>query len=799
MIRRTLTLALFVALCLALFGASAAWAEGGEPVSYIDADGSTKTATATPMMGDETVLPGGWYVARGTLSYDQTIRFTGDAHLILADGASMTVNGGTYSALYAADRHSLTLYGQVGQNGRLIAVSDNNHAIAAEGAVTINGGDIEATSGGTGNFAIMSSTSGLTVNGGSVTAHGGQGKGIYAAQDLAVHGGTVRADGRRGIESFDGVITIDGGVVIADGAAYGIYANYKDIILGLTAPGDSVTASKYYVDTGSGKTVTVRDDQTLLDPSTGAAYTGDITAKLADISGATLVPLHTVSLAGNIKHGTVTADRTAVAGNAVGDDRTVTLIVMPDEGYMLDTLSVVYRDSEGEDHPINPVQDGTDETRYTFTMPGGNVTVTATISREPVQISYIDADGSTKIATAIPLMGDETELPGRWYVAWGTLIYDQTILFTGNTHLILADGGSMTVTEGDYPALYVPDQHSLTLYGQKSQTGRLTAVSSYNNAIEAEGAVTINGGDIEAMSSSRNKVAIEAAMSGLTVNGGRVTAHGGQGTGIYAAQDLAVHGGTVSADGANGIRSLSGNITLGWTDPGGSITASSYIVGSDQTVTVRDGQALLDPSTGAVFAGNITAKLTDIAGATLVPAHAVSIAEGIEHGTVTATPTAVAASAEDDARTVTLTVTPDSGYRLDTLTVKYYSDDVETTPGENNTFTFTMPDGRVNVTAAFKLVYGTPDFTLPAALQRIEANAFEGAKMAVVYVPDPYTEIGAEAFKSCTALTQIRLPQDCAIHDSAFTGCGTVYVFAPAGGTTEAWCHNRTGVVFVEE
>ena len=39
----------------------------------------------------------------------------------------------------------------------------------------------------------------------------------------------------------------------------------------------------------------------------------------------------------------------------------------------------------------------------------------------------------------------------------------------------------------------------------------------------------------------------------------------------------------------------------------------------------------------------------------------------------------------------------------------------------------------------------------------------------------------------------------CAIDADAFTGCGTVYIFAPAGGTTEDWCRDRTGIVFIAQ
>ena len=97
-------------------------------------------------------------------------------------------------------------------------------------------------------------------------------------------------------------------------------------------------------------------------------------------------------------------------------------------------------------------------------------------------------------------------------------------------------------------------------------------------------------------------------------------------------------------------------------------------------------------------------------------------------------------------------------------------------------------------------VFGTPDFTLPASLKAIGPNAFEGLGMHIVYVPDGCTAIGAQAFRACTELSQIRLPKDCRIDDSVFDACTLpLQVFAPAGGTTETWCSGRSDVLFIAE
>ena len=96
--------------------------------------------------------------------------------------------------------------------------------------------------------------------------------------------------------------------------------------------------------------------------------------------------------------------------------------------------------------------------------------------------------------------------------------------------------------------------------------------------------------------------------------------------------------------------------------------------------------------------------------------------------------------------------------------------------------------------------FGTPNFTLPAELNTIEANAFEGAELVTVVDAHSCDAIGPEAFRDCAGLTQILLPVDCLIDPTAFSGCnGPVFVFAPAGGDTEASCAAILLCVFIGE
>ena len=76
----------------------------------------------------------------------------------------------------------------------------------------------------------------------------------------------------------------------------------------------------------------------------------------------------------------------------------------------------------------------------------------------------------------------------------------------------------------------------------------------------------------------------------------------------------------------------------------------------------------------------------------------------------------------------------------------------------------------------------------------IGSNTYNVSNLSGSLLAQNVTSIAANAFKDITMLVQIKLPKDCNIHDTAFTGCENVYVFAPAGGTTEAYCYNHLNV-----
>ena len=483
-----------------------------------------------------------------------------------------------------------------------------------------------------------------------------------------------------------------------------------------------------------------------------------------------------------------------------GQGETVTLTVTPATGYVLSSLTVTQGETE------------VTVTNNAFTMPAGDVTVSAAFAPDlttwaGLQAAFNAASTDAEHPTAITLTADVTAastdaaltIPSGKYV---------TLDLNGHT---IDRGLTGKTAQNDDNVIIVKGNLTLT-ETSTAQPGKITGGNGYGGVYVNRGTFEMTGGSINGNTANFSGGGVDVdgtfTMSGGSISGNTVSGDNGDGGGVF------VSGGTFNLSGAP---TISGNVK-GGTITNGSLTGGDlnnvYLL-SGKTITVT-GALTTGASVGVtrkptgVFTSGLSGKLpsgktvTDIftsdsadysvsatsdGEAQLVRAYAVTIDANITGGTVTANKTSAAAG-----ETVTLTVTPAAGYVLNTLTVTQ-GETVVTVNADN---TFTMPRGNVTVTATFIPVFGPASFTLPASIKTIEESAFEGnTAIGIVYVPDTCTAIGANAFKDCTGLTQIRLPKNCTINGTAFTGCtGLIAVFAPAGGTTETWCasHNITFV-----
>lgn len=127
----------------------------------------------------------------------------------------------------------------------------------------------------------------------------------------------------------------------------------------------------------------------------------------------------------------------------------------------------------------------------------------------------------------------------------------------------------------------------------------------------------------------------------------------------------------------------------GWANEAEEEVSSTYTFTADTTL-----HAVWDRSSSGGSSGGSSSS-----------GYAVSVASGIDNGKVTVSPKNASKGA-----TVTITVTPDEGYELGTLTVTDKDGNkISVTDKGNGKYTFTMPDGKVTVSATFTAVEEVPE------------------------------------------------------------------------------------------
>lgn len=191
------------------------------PVSYIDKTGAEYTTKYYTVVTDTTsAWTTGWYVVSKDTTISSRIEVTGNASLILTDGATLTASTG----IHVPETASLDICGQSGGTGKLKAnAGEGNAAIGGDGnaanddsgkkettgSISICSGTVEATggSGGAGigggaNCYNGTNTRGtVAIYGGTITATGGTGgAGIGTGKDgqinnIILAGGTIEANG----------------------------------------------------------------------------------------------------------------------------------------------------------------------------------------------------------------------------------------------------------------------------------------------------------------------------------------------------------------------------------------------------------------------------------------------------------------------------------------------------------------------------------------------------------------------------------------------------------------------------
>ena len=163
----------------------------------------------------------GWYTVSDNVTITGNVTLGADTHLILQDGATLTING---QLNCRTNGKNLYIYGQKKGDGKLNVTNNSGNAINSNTGyrIDIHGGEVTAEATGTGLF-----TGYLAVYGGKLTATSGGGNGIGFGNTIDVYGGEVVAtsnatsDACYGIRSSGSntnqILTVYGGKVTATG------------------------------------------------------------------------------------------------------------------------------------------------------------------------------------------------------------------------------------------------------------------------------------------------------------------------------------------------------------------------------------------------------------------------------------------------------------------------------------------------------------------------------------------------------------------------------------------------------
>jgi len=267
--------------------------------------------------------------------------------------------------------------------------------------------------------------------------------------------------------------------------------------------------------------------------------------------------------------------------------------------------------------------DGTEIYSSTLSLEEKAAIAGKTLQSAAGAVFYIDADGvqrvcvgATQITSSSCEYGNSSNAEGWYYVSGEVSLNSRLVFSDQNVHLILCDGANLKITSTNNYGLVFSTNGSI--YGQSGGSGILD-INSLDNALANSGsrsAICINGGEISVDSSGGDGI---YCYGEVIIRRGIVTAKGTNG---IRGRGISILGGKVTATGTNGsgIFGTLSFITLGWSNSGDSITASSYLLGSsDYALLIATGQALTDGTD--TYTGLLnTEQIAAIAGKTLRPA-----------------------------------------------------------------------------------------------------------------------------------------------------------------------------------
>lgn len=488
------------------------------PVSYVNEKGENATCAHyqwidvdTTVLDDKDAASQGWYVVGQDVDLN-ALQINGDVKVILINDNTLTVNG---RIALDSNNVGLTVYGQQGNTGKIKAFSISG-SNANEAKIGLYGGQIQVT----GSIAYP----GIGFKGGE-------------NNNVAINQAAVTASGHPGIGGSNTKktkITIDGGTVTATGyfnvAGIG-FSQGSDNVIDIT--GGTVTANGYDDGVGIGFDNTSKNGTINLEGGNIVAQGGNHAVGIGAVNASNIDQINIQIHSG--KSGKVKAFGQKAIG--LRNEDTSDKIVFPTAPYPHN-----YKVLAGETEE-DALKDGyVSDSKIVEQVQHNKV---ALINYDTgLKIDYIDADGSTKtregyrvISHGDKLLKHELDYVDGWYVVKGKVRLDDKLVVDGLVKIILTDGAELIASKG----IAVHELSTLTIYGQKEQSGKITATGWHGSAIGNEyvrekraTALIINGGIIDArpMWNSDGYPTIGFAggeKNRITINRGKILSAVGQG------------------------------------------------------------------------------------------------------------------------------------------------------------------------------------------------------------------------------------------------------------------------------
>ena len=527
------------------------------------------------MLGDDykpSELTSGWYALGEDVTITDRIKISGDVQLILTDGFTLNAKRG----INLPENSTLSIYGQSGGTGKLNAESDNKTAIGGEneescGTLNVYGGQVSAESSGTaigGGF----STSKTAGNGGTVNIYGGQ---VSAESSGTAIGGGGSTGGTGG---NGGTVNVYGGTVNA-----------------------------------------LSDSETAIGGGFSTSGTGGTGSKLNVYGGEVIAESHLWSAIGGGRTTSGTAGNpgtTHICGGSLiaYSKRRIAFDHAPTYGTNY-VPKVTFGESDTSTvSKINPDNSVYTSNKY-VSIEKADFTADYQYCSRSWNGSSVVSSTQTANCTTLDNTYFPTALSDGWYAVKGDVTVSDRITISGDVQLILTDGCTLNAEKG----INLPENSTLSIYGQSGGTGKLNANSDGDTAIGGEygescGTLNVYGGTVNANSTIEAAIGGGDSINGTSGNGGTVNVYGGT---VNAVSDSGVaigggdsatgtggNGGTVNVYGGKLTADSSGSVAIG----GGS--SATGPAGNGGTVNVYGGTVDANSTRDTAIGGGCSVKGT---------------------------------------------------------------------------------------------------------------------------------------------------------------------------------------------